>query len=61
MKNTMQSGASANAHESRVYRSRKNFKVNDTFLWMGKRWRVLMEYPPLNWFDEQTAYCVVPA
>lgn len=61
MKNQMQFGASANAHSSRVYRSRKTFKVNDTFLWMGRHWKVIFEYPAKNWFDEQTAYCVVPA
>lgn len=45
---------------SKVYRSRKNFKLEDTLLWMGKRWKVIAEYPPKNWFDEVTAYCVVP-
>lgn len=45
---------------SKVYRSRRSFKVSDTFIWMGKRWQVLAEYPSKNWFDEVTAYCVVP-
>lgn len=46
--------------QTRIYRSRKPFKVNDTLLWLDRRWRVIFEYPPQNWFDETTAYCVEP-
>lgn len=46
---------------SRIYRTRKTFHVGDTFRWLGRKWKVLFEYPSKNWFDELTAYCVVPA
>jgi hypothetical protein len=40
------------------YWSNRNLKLGDTLLWRGKRWRVLFAYPPQNWFDERTAYCL---
>jgi len=45
---------------TKVYRTRKNFKLNDTFLWLGRHWRVIAEYPQQNWFDDVSAYCVEP-
>ena len=47
---------------SKIIRTRRSFKIGDTFLdERRRRWKVIFQYPPKSFLDAVSAYCIVPA